>query len=122
MNEFDHPGSDRHAERGVALVLAILFTIIVAGITVAGALALRSHQNHTHTSFVSHGQAIGFARSGLTEGLGWFRKQTSQPVVTFSPVLDNLANPPILDTIDPEIGIVREFRITGSIWGRYEVW
>jgi hypothetical protein len=123
MNQHTHPpAGDRHPERGVALVLAILFTIIVAGITVAGSLALRSHEQHTHTSFVSHGQAIGFARSGLTEALGWFRKQTSQPVVTFAPVLDNVANPPILDTIDPEIGIVREFRITGNIWGRYEVW
>jgi hypothetical protein len=122
MNELDHPGSNRQSERGVALVLAILFTIIVAGITVAGALALRSHEKHTNTGFVSHGQAIAFARSGLTEALGWFRKQTSQPVVAFNPVLDNVANPPILDTIDPEVGIVREFRITGSMWGRYEVW
>jgi hypothetical protein len=122
MEHHMHPPGGDHPERGVALVLGILFTIIVAGITVAGSLALRSHERHTRTSFVSHGQAIGFARSGLTEALGWFRKQTSQPVVTFAPVLDTLANPPILDTIDPEIGIVREFRITGTIWGRYEVW
>lgn len=118
-----HPGpSHRDGERGVALVLAILFTIIVSGITVAGALALRSHQTRTKTNFVSHGQAIGFARSGLTEALGWFRKQTSQPVVAFVPVLDTVANPPVLDTIDPDIGIAREFRITGTTWGRYEVW
>ena len=30
--------------------------------------------------------------------------------------------PPVIDTLDPDIGIVREFQITNSIWGRYEVW
>lgn len=116
-----HPG-DRSGERGVALILAILFTIIVVGITTTGALVLRSHQAKTETNFVSHGQSMQFSRSGLIEALGWMRKQTSQPILAFEPALDTAAVPPILDTIDPEIGIVREFQITNSIWGRYEVW
>jgi hypothetical protein len=37
-------------------------------------------------------------------------------------VLNPTATPPVLDTIDPAIGIVREFEITDQIWGRYEVW
>jgi hypothetical protein len=113
---------DRSGERGVALILAILFTIIVVGITVTGTLILRSHQAKTKTSFVTHGQSVQFAKSGLIEALGWLRKQTSQPVVAFEPTLDAGAIPPVLDTIDAEIGIVREFQITESIWGRYEVW
>lgn len=116
------PNVDRSGERGVALVMAIMFTIIVVGITVTGALTLRAHQAKTRVSFVTHGQAVQFSKSGLIEALGWLRKQTSQPVTTFAPVLDMGVAPPIMDTIDSGIGIVREFEITNSIWGRYEVW
>lgn len=112
----------RCGERGVALILGIFFTIIVLGITVTGALVLRSHQAQTKTSFVMHGQSMQFSKSGLIEALGWMRKQTAQPVLAFAPQLDPSATPPILDTLDPDIGIVREFQITESIWGRYEVW
>lgn len=116
----DHPR--RGAESGVALVLGILFTIIVVGITISGSLILKAHQTKTKTSFVSHGQSVQFARSGLTEALGWFRKQTAQPVLDFEPRLDTSATPQILDTIDTDVGIVREFEITDTVWGRYEVW
>lgn len=116
------PSCDRTGERGVALVLAVIFTIIVLGITVAGAMVLQSHRTMTKTSFVMHGQALGFAKSGLIEALGWLRKQTSQPVTALEPVLDTTVTPPILETIEPDVGIVREFEITESIWGRYEVW
>jgi hypothetical protein len=116
-----HPG-DRSDERGVALVLAILFTIIVVGLVVTGSLVLRSHQTQTKVNFVAHGQSVQFSRSGLIEALGWMRKQTSQPILDFEPTLNMATTPPIMDTIDPEIGIVREFQITDSIWGRYEVW
>ncbi|MCA8948412.1 MAG: hypothetical protein KDE27_02855 [Planctomycetes bacterium] len=118
-----HPHcSDRENERGVALVLAVIFTVIVLGITVSGAMILQSHRTMTKTSFVMHGQAMGFAKSGLIEALGWLRKQTSQPVTAFDPKLDTGVNPPIIETIEPDVGIVREFEITESIWGRYEVW
>lgn len=116
------PTSDREDERGVALVMAILFTVLVVGITVTGSLLLRAHQAKTKVNFVAHGQAVQFAKSGLIEALGWLRKQTAQPVIDFEPALDTGATPPLLDTIAPDIGIVREFEITDSIWGRYEVW
>lgn len=116
------PNADRSGERGVALVMAILFTIVVVGIAVAGSMTLRAHQAKTRVSFVTHGQAVQFSKSGLIEALGWLRKQTSQPVTTFAPQLDMEVAPPIIDTIEPDIGIVREFEITNSIWGRYEVW
>lgn len=122
MRHQQSPSVDRSDERGVALILAILFTIIVVGIAVTGSLILRTHQANTKLSFVSRGQAVQFAKSGLIEALGWCRKQTSQPVIAFAPQLDAAASPPVLETIDPEIGLVREFQITESIWGRYEVW
>jgi hypothetical protein len=42
-------------------------------------------------------------------------------VTTFTPVLNQAASPPIIDTSDPATGIVREFEINGSLWGRYEL-
>lgn len=65
--------------------------------------------------------ADNFARSGLVEALGWFRRQQVQPVTQFQPRFDETADPPQMDTIDESVGIVREFPIDGSLWGRYEV-
>jgi hypothetical protein len=65
---------------------------------------------------------VEIAKSGLTEALGWFRKQTSQPATNFQPVLDLLSDPQVLDTEEPDIGIVRQWKITGAVWCRYEVW
>ena len=110
------------SESGVALILGILFTIVVTGMVLSGSLVMEAHRSKTETSFRLHGQALQFARAGLIEGLGWFRKSKTQPVTDFDPVFDPGANPPVLETIDPEIGIVREFQISGSVWGRYEVW
>ncbi|MBL9079695.1 MAG: hypothetical protein JNL08_19490 [Planctomycetes bacterium] len=116
------PTTARDSEQGIALVMAIFFTLLVVGITVTGSLLLRAHQTKTKVSFVAHGQSVQFAKSGLTEALGWLRKQTAQPVTVIDPQLDTSASPPVIDTIDEDIGIVREFEITNSIWGRYEVW
>ncbi len=117
-----HAGERRRDERGLALIFALFFAIIVVGLTVSGAIFMRAHKEQTQVAFASHGQAVEFARSGLIEGLGWFRKQTAQPVTAFVPRLDESATPQVLDTMEPEIGIVREFQISGSLWGRYELW
>lgn len=63
----------------------------------------------------------GFARSGLTDALAWFKSQSAQPVVDFAPRRDPEAEPPVLETIDPGLGLVREFNVRGDLWGRYEV-
>ncbi len=109
-------------ERGVALIVALFFTIVVAATVAVGALSLHAHRIETQTAFLADTQALQTARSGLSDALGWLRRQTSQPVLNFHPVLDPLADPPIYDTLDEDIGIVREFKITGDIWARYEVW
>src|SRR5262249_6074810 len=116
------PSGGRQGERGIALVFALFFTIIALGVTIAGTLFMRANRERLETAFASHGQAVEFARSGLVEALGWFRKQTAQPVTAFQPQLDETARPPVLDTSEPDVGIVREFQISGSLWGRYEVW
>jgi hypothetical protein len=113
------PGSE---EAGVALIFALFFAVITLGITIAGSIYIRAHSTQTEIRFATAGQAAEFANSGLVEALGWFRRQTAQPVTAFDPVLNELADPPVLDTLEPEVGIVREFEISGSLWGRYEVW
>lgn len=110
------------SESGLALVLGVLFTIVAVGLVVSGTLSLRAHRVKTETSFRLYGQAQQFARAGLIEALGWYRKQTAQPVLALNPLLDMAATPPVIETQDPDIGITREFQISGTIWGRYEVW
>jgi len=61
------------------------------------------------------------ARSGLIDAFSWFRRQPTQPVVDFAPTRDEAAVPPVLDTDDPSLGLIREFQMSGSIWARYEV-
>ena len=106
----------------MALVFALFFSILTLGIVVAGTMSLKAHREITQSRFASNGQAVEFARSGLVEALGWFRKQTAQPVTVLAPQLNNQVTPPVLDTVEPDVGIVREFQIHGSLWGRYEVW
>ena len=113
---------NRDNERGTALILALMFTTVVVGIVTTGTLTLKSQISNNRTLFITNYQAVMAARSGLTEGLSWLRRQTSQPVTTFAPQRDEVAVPAVLDTEDPDIGLVRDFRISGNLWARYEVW
>lgn len=113
---------NRDSERGTALILALMFTTVVVGIVATGTLTLKSQITLNRTLFITNYQAVMAARSGLTEGLSWLRRQTSQPVTVFEPELNELAVPAVLDTEDPDIGLVRDFRISGNLWARYEVW
>jgi hypothetical protein len=75
----------------------------------------------TDITFRIDGQARQFAEAGLVDALAWFRRQTAQPVMAFDPRRDATATPPILDTDEPAVGIVRQFEIARGVWGRYEV-
>ena len=112
----------RPDQRGMALIFALFFAVVALGITLSGTIFVKAHRDTTSIQFASNSQAVEFARSGLVEAIGWYRKQTAQPVTTFAPQFAPAATPPVFDTIDPDIGIVREFEIHGAIWGRYEVW
>ncbi len=111
-----------NSESGVAIILSLFFIIIVMGLVTSGTLLMKASRDRSEVKFRVEAQAAQFARSGITEGLSWFRRQTTQPVSVFSPVRDTVSTPNILDTDDPTIGLVREFQIAGDIWGRYEVW
>ncbi len=112
----------RDGERGTALILALVFVIVSAGIVLTGAMLERGNADRTNTQFRVGAQAVQFARAGLTESISWFRRQNTQPVLAFEPIVDMTAVPPIIDTQELEVGIVREFRVRGRTWGRYEVW
>jgi hypothetical protein len=112
----------REGERGLALVLALMFTLIVSAITVTGTLTLKTHIQKNRTAWAAKSQSLQVARSGLAEAVSWMRRQTSQPVLAFEPQLDTSVTPQVLDTLDEDIGLVREFKITGKVWARYEVW
>lgn len=109
-------------EGGFALIFALLVFITAMGFVMSGSMLRMAHRKEAKIDFARNAQAVQLARSGLTEALGWFRKQSAQPVTAFAPVLDRSATPPLLETEDPDIGLVREFRITGTTWGRWEVW
>lgn len=76
-------------------------------------------------------QSYNVARAGLTDAINWFKRQSHQPVTSFSPQ-PNASDPTLGDTNDPynikphgmnQLGIVREFALDSSnlLFGRYEV-
>jgi hypothetical protein len=115
----DGPSRERGAGALLAVfVLATLFVMIGTGLI----LVQITHSGLTE-QLRYHGQAVNAAQAGLVDGLAWFRRQTTQPVATFAPQRDMSASPPINETDDASIGIVRDYLVdsVGSVWGRYEV-
>lgn len=113
----------RPGERGTAAILAMfistsLFLMIMSGLTL-----INISKKAIQTQLIYHGQAVNSAQAGLVDAYSYFRRQQVQPVTTFDPQLNLLSNPPVIDTDDPSIGIVREYEVSelGNVWGRYEV-
>ncbi len=111
----------RRSERGVALIIAIFITIFGTGLILSGLISMNGVEKEAPVGYRLGSQARQFATAGLIDGLAWFRRQTTQPVTAFDPRLDMAVTPPIIDTMDPSIGVVREFEISGGVWGRYEL-
>lgn len=112
---------DRAAERGSSLVWALFFVSLTTGILVAHSLEMSANRKTMDTRFRRVDLAQSVAESGLTDAISWMRRQPVQPVQAFSPQRDLAAEPPVDETLDPAIGLVREFEVNGSLWGRYEV-
>ena len=108
--------------QGSVVVLVLVAMVMVMGMIAMGSLLLQDTQNVV-TDEVRVGQGVSISTAGLVEGLSWFRHQTIQPVTVFQPKHDLWASPPVNETDDPAIGIVREFEISRAygLWGRYEV-
>jgi hypothetical protein len=112
---------NRRREAGFAIYVAAVAVVVVAGVVFTGVTILRSTQQSAEASFRSGGQAYHVARAGIIDAFSWFRRQTSQPVTDFDPKLDLTVDPPIRESDEPDVGIVRSFPITRDVWGRYEV-
>jgi hypothetical protein len=98
--------------------MSVIFLSLIVGLLVVetSAKAISSQLKY-------QGQSFNVAAAGVTDALTWFQKQPTQPVTAFAPQRDLSATPPVNQTEDPAIGIVRTFAVSplGNVWGRYEV-
>lgn len=108
-------------ERGIVLIYALFGLMLIAGIVVAGSLRDFASEKSAAVHFEVEGHARQIAESGIVDGIAWLRSRPSQPVTLFEPRRDMTQNPPIDETDDEAIGLVREFEIARGYWGRYVV-
>jgi hypothetical protein len=105
----------------MALVWALFGTLVIAGVVLSGTTTRTSIDRLAAIDFAAQGQAEAVASAGLVDAYAWFRRQTVQPVTVFAPKRNLAAVPPVNETDDPAIGLVREYEIMPSLWARYEV-
>lgn len=112
-----------NGERGSAAMMAVFLMATLFSLFLTAFLLLQANNAVIGRQLSFNGQAANAAQAGLVETLAWFRKQTTQPVAVFDPKRNLAASPPLNETDDAAIGIVREYEISrqGSVWGRYEV-
>jgi hypothetical protein len=103
------------------MIWALFCTMVIAGVVLAGTTSKQAMDKLASADFVAQGQSEAVANAGLTDAYAWFRRQTVQPVVTFAPRRDLAASPPVNETDDPAVGLVREYEVMPSLWARYEV-
>lgn len=100
--------------KGGFLLIFVVFLILLLSIFIAVGLAIVLNlQRSLNVSFDVNLKANEVANAGIEDAISWFKRQLSQPVSEFSPD-DN-------DTEDSNIGLVREYLISGNVYGRYEV-
>jgi len=125
------PQRIRSGERGAALVVVVFAATLILLLLITALTITRMSGRMTARQLSSQGQAYNAASAGLTNALSWFVHQRTQPVTAFNPALDPNGVcshvpphvPPVNETEDPTIGIVRTYAIndTGRVYGRYEV-
>jgi hypothetical protein len=105
------PGAKRWMTGFVAMLIVVSVPGAVIGVSALVRMASTLPPNRDGAM---RDHALQCARSGLTDAINWLRRQPRQPVVEFAPTQ--------VDSMDPRIGMVREFPITERLWGRFEVW
>lgn len=103
------------------LVWALMFVVLTSGMIVSHSLRMASQRRELDARYDRKSLAQTVGRAGVVDALAWFRGQPTQPVNAFAPAFDPYNDPPRLETIDPTLGLVREFEIRGNLWGRYEL-
>ncbi len=115
------PPAPREQERGFAMVVAVVSVLLIAAMIVSGTQSSQARNQAAESGSAAPVRAREVALAGVAEALSWFRRQTVQPVTTFAPRLDPSASPPVNETMDPTVGLVREYEVTPGVWARYEV-
>ena len=105
----------------MALVWAMFVSMVVAGIVLSGTGTFMAMDRMASADFALNGQARNVAEAGLVDAFAWYRRQTVQPVTSFAPKRNLALSPPVNETDDATIGLVREYEIMPSLWARYEV-
>jgi Tfp pilus assembly protein PilX len=110
-------------ERGQALIAVLVAVALVLGLLLTVLTVTTFSSRAVSRQLTYHGQTLNAAQAGITEGLSWFRRQTDQPVKAFVPIRDLNLTPPVNDTDDPNVGLVRDYEISAPsrVWGRYEL-
>jgi hypothetical protein len=108
-------------ERGSALLWAVGLMSATVALVFSDIDLMRAGTQEQTVAFAENGQAAGVAHAGLSDAYAWLRRQTVQPVAVFAPRRDLEADPPINETDDASVGLVREYELSPGIWGRYEV-
>jgi hypothetical protein len=122
----------RKSEKGQALVSVVAGVSLVLLSLVVALIVTQFSGKAIHRQLTYQGQALNAAQAGLTEGLSWFRRQITQPVVTFYPVRDLTQVPEVNDTEDANctaagnnacVGLIRNYEVSapGRVWARYEL-
>jgi len=105
----------------MALIWALFAAVVIAGVIVSGTNTFVAVEKMGTIDFRADAQARSVAEAGLVDAYAWFRRQTTQPVSTFAPVRNLAAVPVINETDDASVGLLRDYEIFPSLWGRYEV-
>ena len=108
-------------QSGLIMIYALIAGVVVLGMIFSGNLFLQASSQGAAAEYRRLDQAVDVARAGLVDGHAWFRRQVGQPVKAFAPERDFSKIPPINDTDDPTIGLVREFEFAADYVGRYEI-
>lgn len=105
----------------MALIWAVFAAMVIAGVIVSGTNTFLAVEKMGTNDFRADAQARSVAEAGLVDAYAWFRRQTTQPVSAFAPVRNLAAVPAINETDDTTVGLLRDYEILPSLWGRYEV-
>ncbi|MCX7795385.1 MAG: hypothetical protein N2380_02540 [bacterium] len=98
---------------GFILVFVVLIILLLSAFIALGMAIVLNLQRSLKVSFDTNLKASEVANAGIEDAISWFKRQLVQPVQIFSPTGS--------DTENPTIGLVREYLISGNIYGRYEV-
>ncbi len=98
---------------GFILVFVIFLILLLSMFILLGMVIVLNLHRSLKISFDVNLKANEVANAGIEDAISWFKRQLVQPVQDFSPSGN--------DTEEPDIGLVREYLISGNVYGRYEV-